>query len=153
MRFFFSKIAAPAMFFPCFFYFFLFFAAQMVFEVNQGIVLRVVGVSEKFEKVGLPETSYAGLAFSNGFSDFRKCASIFSGSVIEFFSPVSAYGETMTSPKANQKCNYSERCMCDDIEKKVIQGISAYILALVVVCGIGTVIWVIGLKIYYRFFF
>jgi len=153
MRFFFSKIVVPAMLVPCLFYFFLFFAVQMVFEVNESAVLGFVGVSEKLEEVGLPKSSYSALAFSDCLSNFGECTSEFGGGIIELFSPVPAYGETMTAPKTDQKSHCSECCMSNYFEEKIIQVISAYILAICAVCGVGTAIGVTALKIYYRFFF
>ncbi|WP_145984911.1 hypothetical protein [Geobacter sulfurreducens] len=101
MRFFFVKVAIPAMLFPCLFYCLLVFIAQVVFEADQRIMVSGVGLGEQLGKEGCFKSSGSELAFSNCRYGFGELISEFGGGIVEFSDrPVfigSAFGETMVN--------------------------------------------------------
>lgn len=75
-----------------------------------------------------------------------KCVSKLSGGVIEFLSPVSAYGEEMPSKEADNCC---ECRMSKDVDKKLRQAVTSFFFNSAAGISVGILI----LRLYYGSFY
>ncbi len=75
----------------------------------------------------------------------------FDSSIINFFSPVSAYCEEIPEQNTNKEGNYPNSRMRKDIDKQIVQCFFAFILVISGFLIIGFVINLLIQKIYYYF--